>query len=104
MRLLISWIKEEEFKIILKHSTNGSVEETRSLFLSYNEGRSAGLEKYYKKKRKAVNSISTQNHNPSKCTPVFLERMMFAGIELYMVGDGINSSVFDIQVELTTAL
>ena len=65
---------KEEFKIILKHSTNGSVEETRSLFLSYNEGRSAGLEKYCKKKRKAFNSISTQNHNPSKCTPVFLER------------------------------
>ena len=72
VRLLISWVKEEEFKIILKHSTNGSIEEPRSPFLSYNEGRGAGLEKYCKKKRKAFNSISMQNHNPSKCIPVFL--------------------------------
>lgn len=89
----------------MKYSTNGSVEETRSVFLSYNEGRGAGLEKYCKKNRKVFNSISTQNHKPSKCIPVFLtweddvccDRVVYGG-------DGISSSVFGIQVELAAIL
>ena len=101
--------ERKRIQAILKHSTNSGVEETKSLvFLSYNEGRVADLEKCCKKKRKGFNNISAHRkyHDTSKCIPVFLfERIMFAVIgQLYMVGDEISSSVFDIPLELATVL